>query len=402
MIYHGLSLGGIETLIVRSANYFSSCGLSVVIFARPGELEAELLPDIEVIHIDKYCEIWGQEFDKIWGREVDKNKEALILAFDPLTFMVAKRLQRRLFFRYGRKSRLHAGIFHPRTLSWPSHSRLVRWLDQVVFKLAQDNEFYFMSDAVKSSSEKIVRTVAARKIIRIPMTYSAATKTRIDINSSKLDIVSVGRLVEFKSYNRYIPSIVAALLNEGVDVTWTVWGDGEDFDRIKKLVEHYNLENRIHLMGVLPYSKFSSVVSNADLFIGMGTAALEAAGMGIPTICCVDQREDACYGFLNQAPLDTIGEHVPGFNYRRIGDEILAFSAMSATERSSIGQYCRSAALDRSGSASFNELLAAPSGPNLSISEKLIYLLSAPFLFAVDSRKSKFLFRALRKTLPWV
>ncbi len=216
---------------------------------------------------------------------------------------------------------------------------------------------------------------------------------------TKLEIVSVGRLVEFKSYNRHIPIIVADLLQKGVDLCWTVWGDGDDRDCIEGLIKNYNLEGRVRLMGALPYSKFPSAISSADIFVGMGTAALEAAGMGIPTICCVDQMEDACYGFLHEAPLDTIGEQVASFSYRRIGAVLLNFSTLNETDRFLIGKNCRNAAINRSRSASFDELLEAPLGPNLSMAETFINLLTAPYLFSVDSRKTRFAFRTLRRML---
>jgi hypothetical protein len=152
-------------------------------------------------------------------------------------------------------------------------------------------------------------------------------------------------------------------------------------------------------MGTLPYSKFGMAVSSSDLFVGMGTAALEAAGMGVPTICCVDQMEDACYGFLHEAPQDAIGEQVPDFSYRHIGAEILKFSALNETDRSIVGENCRNAAMDRSGSASFDELLEAPLGPKLSMAENFIHILSAPYLFSVDSRRTRFIFRNLRRRL---
>jgi hypothetical protein len=229
MIYHRLSLGGIETLIVRAANHFSKLGISVTILARAGELEAELSPNVQVIKFDKYREIWTSKFEQ-WG-------EATILAFDPLTFLVAKKLQRVLYKQTGKRSKLHAGIYHPRNLSWPGDPRPVRWLNQTVFKLAQEGEFYFMSDAVKSSSDEILGTVSLNRIVRIPMKYPEVAAHQIE-KQNRLEIVSVGRLVEFKSYNRYIPSIVADLVGEGVDVRWTVWGDGDDRDYIEGLIDH--------------------------------------------------------------------------------------------------------------------------------------------------------------------
>lgn len=391
MIYHQLSLGGIETLIVRTANHFSSLGISITIFARSGELEAELSPAIKIVKFDRYREIWSSEL-KDCGK-------TLILAFDPLTFMVAKKLQRAIQKKIGRKSKLHAGIFHPRTLGWPGDPRPVRWLNQTIFKLAQKDEFYFMSDAVKISSEKILGATAINRIVRIPMKYSVSAKIQVKESKSRLNIISVGRLVEFKSYNRHIPRIVANLLSKGVDVCWSVWGDGDDRDYIEGLIKHYKVDGSVILMGELPYSKFSSEVSASDLFIGMGTAALEAAGMGVPTICCVDQMEDSCYGFLHEAPQDTIGEQVSEFSYRHIESEITNFLMLNQAERFFIGEQCKNAALVRSGSASFDDLLEAPLGPTRSVAENLIDLLATPYLLAVDSRKTRFLFRALRRKL---
>jgi glycosyltransferase involved in cell wall biosynthesis len=393
MIYHRLSLGGIEAHIVRSANFFVDQGHLVTIFTRPGSMTADLDKRVYVVHFDQYKEVCG------W---IPRKKELnIILAFDPLTYMVMKKLQWRIYRSTGVKTYAHSGLFHPRTLAWPGDPVFVRWINKAVFNLAQDSDFYFMSEAVKRATVKIVsqRRVESTKIITVPLDIPTEFSPVKRPTATQLSIVSVGRIVPFKAYNHCVPEIVSKLLSLGVDVSWEIWGDGDDLQMIEKLILEYGVQEHVKLKGSLPYSEFKATVTSANLFVGMGTAAVEAAILGVPTICCVEQLDDACYGFLSDAPLDAIGEQVENFSYQKISDVISLFSTLSVKEIEELSVMSREAAIARVGKSDYNSLLDAPLGPIISASNYVALLVAAPYLWAVDSRKSRFFFKRLRRIL---
>ena len=85
LIYHRLEMGGIETLIVRAANSFAKKGHEVIIFARSGVLESALDENIQVINFDRYNEIIQRHYKLA--------KNAVLVSFDPLSYMVMQRIQ---------------------------------------------------------------------------------------------------------------------------------------------------------------------------------------------------------------------------------------------------------------------------------------------------------------------
>src|SRR5690606_16390596 len=95
-------------------------------------------------------------------------------------------------------------------------------------------------------------------------------------------IVSIGRLSEMKEYNFYMIEVVAELIRRGYDVTWTVYGAGEFEEVMRTMIRERNLEGVIALAGPMPYERCRQVLSDAYVFVGMGTTIVEAAMFGVP------------------------------------------------------------------------------------------------------------------------
>jgi len=79
----------------------------------------------------------------------------------------------------------------------------------------------------------------------------------------------------------------------------------------------------------------------------MGTATLEAAKAGVPTILAIDEGADRCYGFLCTAPKDGVGERVDGHDDQALIDVIAEFSQLSERERATLGADCQVASVAR-------------------------------------------------------
>lgn len=383
-------MGGIETLIVRLANMLAAEDIDVQIFARPGALEANLAKNVKVTHFDRYSEIWRRHFRKCTN--------ATVIAFDPLSYMVMRRLQFKIFLRTGERMRGHGGIFHPRSLFWSGDSFPVRITNKLIFKLSGDHNFFFMSDAVKESSKKglHIKMQIQNRVIKLPLSLNMELSWS-PTGSNLLNIVSIGRLVPFKAYNRKVPEIISRLLKGGVSARWDIWGNGDDQNIIMNEILKHGVDTNVELHGPLDYSKLKETLVKADLFVGMGTAALEAAMLGVPTICCIDGVEDLCYGYLHEAPEDIIGEQSEQCYYKDLFECIVAFQEKSSEERIALGIQCREAAMSKSDGTSYQEITKAPMWPQSAFKEVVSLIISSPYIFAVDSRKLKFVFRALRR-----
>jgi glycosyltransferase involved in cell wall biosynthesis len=155
-------------------------------------------------------------------------------------------------------------------------------------------------------------------------------------SQNKLKIISVGRLVSFKSYNLWMIGVIARLKEANVEVEYFVYGDGPIADEMKSKIEALNLQNNIFLKGKLDYNNFSKVVSLCDIFIGSGTAIVEAAGIGVPSIVAIENNmEPYSYGYLSD---------VEGFTYHEDGlypkvsvlDVLMKFITFSDSEKSKL------------------------------------------------------------------
>ena len=390
MIYHRLEMGGIETLIVRLANILAAEGIEVQIFARPGALEANLAKNVIVTHFDQYNEIWRRHFKSC--------ANATIISFDPLSYLIMRRLQLKVFLSTGDRIRGHGGIFHPRSLFWSGDPLPVRFTIKLAFKLSGDHEFFFMSNAVKLSSKKglRIRSQLSNRVIKLPLSLDEKPSWSPK-NYDLLNIISVGRLAPFKAYNKKAPEIISKLLNNGINSKWDIWGDGEDKTFIINEISKLGINTKVSLHGSLDYSKIKETLIKADLFVGMGTAALEAASLGIPTICCIDEVEDLCYGYLHEAPGDIIGEQSEGFEYKDLFECISKFQEQSSEDRMALGILCREAAMFKSSGTSYQDITKAPIWPQSILKEAVSLVISAPYIFAVDSRKLRIAFKALRR-----
>lgn len=141
--------------------------------------------------------------------------------------------------------------------------------------------------------EKDIKKMA-REVSKIPNT------------EGRIRLVSVGRLVEQKGYDRLI-RVVNRLVHEGYNIELWIIGSGPLEEELKTEITNYNLADRIRLWGFQnnPY-KF---LVQGDVFVcsshseGYSTAVTEALILGIPiiTTMCSGMDEllrDGEYGII--------------------------------------------------------------------------------------------------------
>jgi glycosyltransferase involved in cell wall biosynthesis len=393
MIYHRFDMGGLETLIVRAANHYLKNSLAVTLFIRPGAMEVALDEGVEVIHFEKYREIFNH------GSLL--SERSVLISFDPLSYIVMRRLQFYAYVRNGVRSCGHGGVFHPRQFYWDTDSLLIRKLVKWIFILSSKDLWFFMSEAVRDATRDglgIKRTLD-NEVIPLPISAISAVTWK-PWDRTEIKIVSVGRLVPAKNYNRAIPSIVMEVAAKGANVRWDIWGDGEDFQMIADQISHHRISDKVCLRGVLLYAELKSKIEEYDLFVGLGTAALEAASIGIPTICAVDSHSDVCYGFLYEVPGDCIGEATEGWRYKSIADCIFDYSRLSKRECQEIGIKCQKVIGNKSSEEAYGRMHIAPQWPGVSLWKELMAIvLATPYLWAVDARRLRRLYIWIRNLL---
>jgi hypothetical protein len=256
---------------------------------------------------------------------------------------------RHLWDEYNISSSLVSGVFHPDQIKKASPLSLLYYKTILLARLLPKGSVYFMNDACKSSTRNKWGYVFDNfPIHNLYLEQEQNYNIWKPRKSSTLRVVSVGRLVSFKSYNYTIARTVNGLRERGISIVWDIYGDGPDKTRLEDEVVASGLDYSIHFKGNLSYDQLAHTIGEYDVFVGMGTAALEAAQVGMPTVLAIASSGDLTYGFLFEAPSDSVGEKVEGVETTPIIDVLDRYSKLSDCEKRRIGRACQEDAQKRS------------------------------------------------------
>lgn len=112
-------------------------------------------------------------------------------------------------------------------------------------------------------------------------------------------IVSVGNLLDFKSYNWHIINCMPELLSIDPLICYEIYGEGPSEQALRQLAAERGVSNAVVFKGRIPYSQFSAVMEGAFLFVGSGTAIIESAALGLPALIGIEStKQPVTYGFL--------------------------------------------------------------------------------------------------------
>lgn len=338
LIYIELRHGGIETLILRLANFFAGSGRTTALCATAGELADQIDERVDQLPSTNRPDAVRQAVEWI-GRSAEP---VTMISFDPISAALGLAVEGR---NAGRVPLLHlSGVYHPRTFFMTGERRDRVLLNRLVARAVGDPLIFYMNAECLAEHERRWRTpLATSAIVPLPIEERAAAWQ--PVNRDPLRIVSVGRLVDFKTYNLAAPEIVRECGDAGIPVSWDIYGTGPLSDRIRESINRHDVGQAVVLKGILPYASYSRTIAGYDLFVGMGTAALEAAMLGVPTIVATESEPRRSYGFVDQLPFGNVGERQSFPPPHDIGELIRDFAAMDQSERSALSARCREAVM---------------------------------------------------------
>lgn len=298
-----MGLGGIATLIVRLVRALLKHEVDVALFYSGDILIGEYSPGVAIMRYADWDDA-SRKFKKFAG-SLNPLDELLMISMDPTDAAIADWL---LGHAAPPKVRHISGVFHPRAYFLDGEDRLRFAINAMILSNFDDDQTFFMNtDTLKSHSAWAHRSFSRSPVLPLVIEEKASryAPTRSRENFS---VISIGRLTPFKNYNQRIPGLVRLLRDKGVRISWDIFGYGETKAEIESLITKHGVQDDVRLCGSLDYAEISNIVSQYDAFVGMGTAALEAAMLGTPTILAVDGQGDQTYGFLQDVPFGNVGE----------------------------------------------------------------------------------------------
>lgn len=311
-IYGALPLGGIETFFMRMAKERHRLGLhtTILLLSLPHESNPELLNEMKkyanVLFPDDIFLNLGK-FTRRLPLLVPVKKRALerilenvdqIHASDGMHALVGYRLSNML----NKNIIVTVGFYHYIKFLWGGDN--VAWHEKVnrkfIFDFLPEKSLLFFSEGNRQLYIK-----HKRKKLTDANTFRLGVIDKKDIKVSgevnlPIKIVAIGRLVDFKTYNFYMIKVLKNLKTKGFNVQFDIYGDGPLKAQIADEINKAGLSESIHLKGTLDYLKFDETVSNYNLFIGSGTAIIQAAALGLPSIVGVENVIEAeTYGYFS-------------------------------------------------------------------------------------------------------
>ena len=319
LINHSLYTGGVETLIVRMANWLVRNGHGCSILLRDtfdGDLVPMLDPKVNLRVVANQWDLlvipWlGMRVWKSWNLPKPDFIYTMEQNWSPIGLIVQD------IFKLDRPI-VATGAYHLNQFAYeyvPEKWGVMALLKQEVYdRYYDDSQKFFMSEETRVGHERFFN----RKILNgwvwplpIEIPSNQALESRRPVPHR---ILTIGRLTRFKTYSWYLVPILYALREKYPDIQWHIYGFGMcEHELLNEVWKDAIRDDLIIFHGPISYKEISKAFDQAAAFIGMGTTLLEAAASGVPSIpAIVDDPDARSWGFIDQMPYFTVGETVPG------------------------------------------------------------------------------------------
>lgn len=262
---------------------------------------------------------------------------------------------------------LSAGIYHQNEFLFRQLPWFVPRAAQAEFRaLEARNVVFFNTSSRDNYARFFERDYSTSPVLPIGVEV-AATEPQRTAPAVPPKIVSIGNLVPFKTYNRHVITVLGALSDTHPDLRYEICGRGPERAALEVHAQSLGLADRVLFKGTIPYAEFADHARDAMLFVGSGTALVEAADLGIPALIGIESSTaPETYGFLHE---------IEGFSYNEdnIGLPKVSMQTRIAAvlsdpdHRAEMGRKCRAKAKDFSIERTMDGFLALEGQPAATV-----------------------------------
>lgn len=118
-------------------------------------------------------------------------------------------------------------------------------------------------------------------------------KEEYKVSENNFNMLFVGRLAAEKNID-YLIDVVSSLMKKNKNLRFYIIGDGPDYQKLNKKIYRLKLEDKIILVGKVPFNKIGAYYQLGDVFLTASTSetqgltVVEAMAAGVVPVCIND------------------------------------------------------------------------------------------------------------------
>lgn len=326
-------LGGTETLAIRQSRWLRRNNVPTAIITRPGVMEAEYQDAFDlVLHLDANEVDPGSLLMDEWYRLLDRLADGLrpwggwhFVVFGQDGIFISCELSARIAGSASSIYLVDDLRYGPTKLEYVeamSRHGLFISISVACLEAHRRNYGYELENAI---------------VVPLPMNVVEAPKPLRE--GSRVRLVTVARLVPMKGYiEGLILAVARAVREDDLDVEVQIIGSGPLMARLKWTAFRAGIAGRVNFIGSVAYADLPRYYREADIFVGMGTTALEAAAHGVPVLLAEPYTAKfRSPGKFSEQPGLELGESVAGAP-SPAGDDLLRVMLKDAPMRATEGE----------------------------------------------------------------
>lgn len=295
IIFNADSFGGSELLFMRVFIFFLELGLEVTAYGDGVQIFLEKYAGIKLTDSVRYNLIENENFDYIIfsGIAINnikhlsdlniKSDRCLIWAFGESGFL------ENILFGLGMRYRFKPYISYlfSKCYKIVFYKRYREALEFINFLLKKKSLYFSQIDGITSARDsKKIYEEDLELILPIPIPENVFRNNIEFLNDNILAIGWLGRITfDFKVYSliKAIEDSIEYSLKNNLKLKFVIIGSGEALDFLVNFFKDKPV--RLDIQGFMPPNDALEYLSkNVEFMIGMGTASLDAASVGLPSI----------------------------------------------------------------------------------------------------------------------
>lgn len=172
-----------------------------------------------------------------------------------------------------------------------------RTLKKLNYQILRNRGALYVSNSQYTKARLLDLGFNPHKIAVLPVCFDVMFfKKQLYTKGSSFNLVTIGRLVEFKGIEYSIRAVDLIMKKYNVDLKYTIVGSGPLQNQLEALIKQLNLENFIELTGNKTQSEIREIMDLSDVFLltgiqsedgrveNQGLAIQEAQAMELPVI----------------------------------------------------------------------------------------------------------------------